>query len=441
MASRGPSRYEVERTLGRGGMATVYLARDTVLGRHVALKVLADHLAEDEGFRARFLREARLAARLSHPNVVRVYDAGDDERGLSIVMEYVEGEPLDAELRRRGPLPPDEVVELGVQLCSALEAAHAAGLVHRDVKPQNILRARDGTVKLTDFGIARSLDSTVLTEHGSVLGTAAYLAPEQARGEPVTGAADLYGLGVVLYEALTGRRPHEGASLSELVLRREQEAPRPPSAVAAGVPPELDAPILRSLALRPEDRPASAAVLAAELAAALPEAPTRPLPTPTAVLATDVASAPTVVARPAAARSSRRLGAALALLALAGVAGAVAVLASRDSGGGTAASTRADVPATTAAQQTTQPATTTQPPPTTTRPRPAVVAPTCDRFERRRDRLEERTDAFHEQRKATKDKAVRRLLDEQKRAVHDQRKALDRQQKDCDDDDRDEDDD
>ena len=209
-ATPGRGRYEVERTLGRGGMATVYLAHDTVLGRPVALKVLAEHLAGDESFRARFLREARLAARIAHPNVVQVYDAGGDEAGLFIAMEYVDGESLAEELARRGRLSAGEVVDLGRQLAAALAAAHAAGLVHRDVKPPNVLRARDGTVKLGDFGIAHSHDSTALTAHGSVLGTAAYLAPEQARAEPVTGAADLYALGVVLYEALTGRWPHEG---------------------------------------------------------------------------------------------------------------------------------------------------------------------------------------------------------------------------------------
>src|SRR4051812_4718484 len=235
------SRYRIERTLGRGGMATVYLARDRELDRRVAVKVLAGNLADDESYRARFLREARLAARLAHPNVVRVFDAGaDGQGGLQIVREYVDGATLAGELRRRGPLPPAEVAELGVQLCGALEAAHEAGLVHRDVKPQNILVARDGTAKLSDFGIARSHDSTILTEHGSVLGTAAYLAPEQARGEPVGAPADLYSLGVVLYEALTGRLPHEGSSLPELVLRREREPVRPPGEVIAAVPPALE---------------------------------------------------------------------------------------------------------------------------------------------------------------------------------------------------------
>ncbi|HVH52010.1 MAG TPA: protein kinase, partial [Gaiellaceae bacterium] len=176
-------RYTVERKLGRGGMATVYLARDTVLDRPVALKVLAEHLADDDEFRERFLREARLAAKFVHPNVVQVYDADEDGRGPFIVMEYVDGHTLADELKRRGRLPPAEVVGIGIQVCAALEAAHEAGLVHRDIKPQNILLRPDGRVKIADFGIARSLEATRHTEIGTVLGTAAYLAPEQARGE------------------------------------------------------------------------------------------------------------------------------------------------------------------------------------------------------------------------------------------------------------------
>ena len=152
-----PERYYVERTLGRGGMATVYLARDRALDRPVAMKVLADEFTHDAVYRDRFLREARLAAGLVHPNVVQVYDVGEDERGPFIVMEYVEGETLASELQRRGVLPPAEVVAIGIQLCSALEAAHAVFLVHRDIKPQNILRGFDKRVKLADFGLASSV--------------------------------------------------------------------------------------------------------------------------------------------------------------------------------------------------------------------------------------------------------------------------------------------
>src|SRR5262249_49253974 len=204
-----------ERTLGRGGMATVYLAHDTMLDRPVVLKVLAEHLADDPEFRGRFLREARLAARLVHPNIVQVYDVGEDERGPFIVMEYVDGETLADELRRRGRLPPQDVIAAGRQLCYALEAAHAAHLVPRDIKPQNILPNVHGTVKLADFGIARSLEGTRHTEVGTVLGTAAYLAPEQARGDEITPAADIYSLGVVLYELMTGKTPFDADTLTQ----------------------------------------------------------------------------------------------------------------------------------------------------------------------------------------------------------------------------------
>ena len=270
-------RYTVERKLGSGGMATVFLARDTVLDRPVALKVLAEHLADDDQFRERFLREARLAAKFVHPNVVQVYDADEDERGPFIVMEYVEGHTLSDELRRRGRLPPTEVVGIGVQVCAALEAAHAAGLVHRDIKPQNILLRPDGRVKIADFGIARSIAATRHTEIGTVLGTAAYLAPEQARGEEVTPAADIYSLGVVLYELLTGRTPFEADTLPELLLKREHGELVPPRDLVPGIPLALERVVMRCLALRPEHRPSSAAELARALEGGGDEPPTVPM--------------------------------------------------------------------------------------------------------------------------------------------------------------------
>jgi eukaryotic-like serine/threonine-protein kinase len=273
-------------------MATVFLAHDEELGRPVAIKVLAAHLASEPGFYERFVREARMAARLSHPNVVQVYDAGEEDDRPYIVMEYVPGHTVADELRARGKLEPPRVVDLALQVCGGLELAHSSGLVHRDVKPQNLLLRDDGTVKIADFGIARAAEATNLTQIGSILGTAAYLSPEQAEGEPVTAAADIFSLGVVLYELLTGTTPHEFGSLADLVVKRREEPIRPLSELEPDVSGKLEAVVMRCLARNPEYRPASAAELARELAAASPEPPTVALPHATGVRATDIATVP-----------------------------------------------------------------------------------------------------------------------------------------------------
>ena len=264
-------RYRIERLLGRGGMASVYLARDAELDRPVALKVLAQHLAGDHEFRRRFLREARLAARLSHPNVVQVYDAGEDDDRPFIVMEYVPGTTLAEVLARRGPLPCSDALQIAHQAALGLQSAHDAGLVHRDIKPQNLLVRDDGVVKIADFGIARAAELSRVTQLGTVLGTAAYLSPEQARGDEVTGSADIYSLGAVLYELLTGRPPFEFSSLAELGEKQRDGVVTPVRDLEPTVPEEIEALVMRCLAREPRFRPASAA----EVASAVEPAPAR----------------------------------------------------------------------------------------------------------------------------------------------------------------------
>jgi len=264
-------RYRLEHRLGVGGMSTVQLAFDTRLERYVAVKLLAEHLAEDRSFVARFRREALAAARLVHPNVVQVFDFGlDDETGRNfIVMEHVDGQSCAEILRDQGARPPEEAVAILVQACRGLDYAHRNGVVHRDVKPGNLLRSNEGVVKLADFGIAKAAEDSEITKAGSVLGTAAYLSPEQARGEKAGPPADLYALGVVSYQLLTGRLPYEAASLTDLARLQESSPPLSPSDVNPDVPRALGEAVMRALHPLPEGRYEGALEMADALEAGL----------------------------------------------------------------------------------------------------------------------------------------------------------------------------
>jgi serine/threonine-protein kinase len=258
-------RYETGEKLGSGGMSNVYKATDRILERTVAVKILAEHLSDDERFVARFKREALAVARLIHPNIVQVYDTGVDEGRHYIVMEYVEGRSGAQILTRQGPVEAEGVAEIGIEACAGLDYAHRRGIIHRDVKPGNLMISGGPVgggaqlaVKLTDFGIARAIEQTRITQVGSVVGTAAYLAPEQVRGEEATPATDVYALGVVLYQFLTGRLPYEGSSLAELAVRQQNEKPLPPSTYNEHVPDTFGAAVLRALEGDPSRRYASA---------------------------------------------------------------------------------------------------------------------------------------------------------------------------------------
>jgi len=249
-------RYRLEGRLGFGGMSTVHLAFDMRLERRVAVKLLAEHLAEDPTFVSRFQREAQAAARLVHPNIVQIFDSGlDGQSGRHfIVMEYIEGQSCAEILRDDGWLAVDEAVAIIEQACEGLHYAHRHGVVHRDVKPGNLLRSREGEVKLADFGIAKATEQSSITQVGSVLGTAAYLAPEQARGEEAGPRADLYALGVVAYQLISGRLPYEATSLTELALKQQREEPAMLDTLVAAVSPELAEAVALALALDPRDR-------------------------------------------------------------------------------------------------------------------------------------------------------------------------------------------
>jgi serine/threonine-protein kinase len=266
-------RYRLDRKIGSGGMADVWLAEDTELDRKVAIKILHDRFAQDSEFVRRFQREAQSAAGLQHPNVVGVFDRGEFGDTYFIAMEYVEGPSMKDLVK--GGMSPKDAIDFTRQILKAARFAHRKGIVHRDLKPQNVLVDDEGRARVADFGIARAGENSDITATGSVMGTAQYISPEQAQGKPTTPRSDIYSIGVILYEALTGRVPFEGESAVAVALKQVSEAPRRPSAINPNVPPALDAVVMRALAKDPDARfkDADAFLKALDAAEQAPDAP------------------------------------------------------------------------------------------------------------------------------------------------------------------------
>jgi beta-lactam-binding protein with PASTA domain/predicted Ser/Thr protein kinase len=289
-------RYEVVELVGSGGMAEVYRARDGLLGREVALKVLSHRLSTDSSFVERFRREAQAAANLNHPNIVSLYDYGSDNGTYFIVMEYIDGRPLSDIIGESGPLLAERSAEIASDVARALHRAHESGLVHRDIKPANIMVTSTAQTKVTDFGIARALvadGEQTVTQTGMVIGTASYLSPEQAQGNPVDARSDVYSLGCVLYEMLAGRAPFAGDSPLSIAYKHVREDPEPPSTVNPDVPRALDAIVLKAMSKNPDNRYATATEMDEDLQRFL--SGQRVLATP--VLADDTMVAPPVGGR------------------------------------------------------------------------------------------------------------------------------------------------
>ena len=258
-------RYKIIRKLGSGGMANVYLAEDQELGRRVAIKILNERHANDEQFVDRFRREAKHAAGLSHPNIVAIYDRGEAEGTYYIAMEYLDGRSLKELIVARGPAPVHVAIDYARKILDALRFSHRNGIVHRDIKPHNVIVDAEGRVKVTDFGIARA-GTSQMTEVGSIIGTAQYLSPEQAKGAPVDQTSDLYSVGIVLDELLTGKVPFTGDSPVEIAMKHISAIPEPPSSLRPDIPEDLDLIVLRALGKTPEDRYPSAEEMDKDLA-------------------------------------------------------------------------------------------------------------------------------------------------------------------------------
>src|SRR5256714_5471496 len=299
-------RYKILRKLGAGGMANVYLAEDQELGRRVAIKILNERHANDDQFVERFRREAKNAAGLSHQNIVSIYDRGEAEGTYYISMEYLDGRSLKEMITSRGPAPIPVAVDYARQILAALRVAHRQGLVHRDIKPHNVLVDGEGRVKVTDFGIARA-GASQMTEAGSIVGTAQYLSPEQARGSGVDQRSDLYSLGIVLYELLTGTVPFSGDTPVEIAMKHLSQTPEPPSTRRPDLPRELDLVVTRALAKNPDDRYQSAEEMDADLervargaavSAETEESATQIMRAPQTIPAPPSATAATMIQRP-----------------------------------------------------------------------------------------------------------------------------------------------
>ena len=258
-------RYEIEKLIGEGGMANVYLAHDTILDRKVAVKVLRGDLAGDEKFVRRFQREALSASSLSHPNIVEIYDVGEDDGNFYIVMEFIEGKTLKQLIKKRGVLSLSETIDIMLQLLDALATAHDSYIIHRDIKPQNIMIKESGLVKITDFGIAMALNSVELTQTNSVMGSVHYLPPEQASGKGSTIRSDIYSLGILMFEMLTGKMPFKGDSAVEIALKHMKEPLPSVRELNPVVPQSVENIIIKAAAKNPKNRYRDVREMAADI--------------------------------------------------------------------------------------------------------------------------------------------------------------------------------